>query len=103
MEPFFILIAAIVTAGCTALATIYVAKRQHSGEIDTSDAAQLWLEAQHMRRELRDEVVALRGVISDLRERSVVMQKVISDLQGKAVETQAIIADLRDGLKKLGS
>ncbi len=50
-----------------ALATYLVARRQFSGQIASTDAATLWAESQAMRRELREEVIALRREIDELR------------------------------------
>lgn len=62
--------AVVGAIGATAVAfgTYFVARRQGSGRIATSDAATLWAESQAMRRELREEVVGLRKEVLSLRQ-----------------------------------
>lgn len=51
----------------TAVGTWLVARRTKSGKITDSDADTLWEESTAMRRELREQVDALRGEISELK------------------------------------
>lgn len=52
---------AVVGAGIGGLITYLGLRRQNSGQVGTSDASTLWEAAKEMRKELRDEVVALRA------------------------------------------
>lgn len=62
------LVAVVLGGGAlTAFVAWRVSKRQHSGSVDTSEAASLWAESQAMRQELRAEVIASRGELSSLR------------------------------------
>lgn len=72
-----------------AVATFMVAKRMNSGEIDTSDAAQLWLEGQAMRRDLRDEVVVLRDKVNTLEGTRTEYRDLIVVLRSKVGEMAA--------------
>lgn len=61
-------IAVVFAALFTAAGTFLIARRTTSGRIGTSDAASLWAESQAMRRELREEVIALRADNAALRQ-----------------------------------
>lgn len=56
-------IAAIITAAISAYVAYQIAKRQHSGKIETSAAADLWTESRAIRETLRQQV---DGLVADL-------------------------------------
>ena len=73
--------AAAVVGGLT---TYLLGKRRASGNIETSEASALWKESQEMRRELREELVALRGTVEEqdreiqrLRERVALLERTL--------------------------
>lgn len=75
-----------------AVGAYFIAKRTTSGNIDTSDAATLWAESQAIRKDLRDEIVLLRGEVGDLKQDvirlekdKVIDHKKIADLLAKIV------------------
>lgn len=79
------IIAAILAPIITAVGAYMVAKRTTSGKIDTSDAAILWVSAETIRKELRDEVVALRTELLDTRA---ACKKDITKLNGRIKELE---------------
>lgn len=70
--------AAVVLAALVApLLTYLVAKRQRSGRIATTEAAQLWNESTAMRVELRETVARLELRIRELeRERAICYERI---------------------------
>lgn len=54
---------AILTAAASAFGAYQIAKRQHSGKIETSAAADLWAESRSIRETLRKQV---EGLVKDL-------------------------------------
>lgn len=70
--------AALVLAALVApLVTYLVAKRQRSGKIVTTEAAQLWNESTAMRRELRETVGRLEERVRELeRERAICYERI---------------------------
>lgn len=55
----------VVAALLAPLATYLVARRQRSGRVITTEAAQLWTESTQMRKELRDHVARLEERVSE--------------------------------------
>lgn len=102
MTEVAIALAGVFVALVTGAGTYFVARRTSSGDIDTSSAAELWQESQNMRRDLRDEVVALRAQIGvlekdrlDLRESVGVMKAKIADLERETRMMQKLIDQFR--------
>lgn len=93
-QLLFPLIAAItgVTSG---YATYQIAKHKNSGEIGTSDAAQLWTESNAMRKELRDELLANRKEIAESRIE-------IKTLRGEVSVLRSEVKRLKGKLKEAG-
>ncbi len=79
-----------------AIVTYKIGKRKTSGSIDTSDAAVLWSESKAMRKELRDEVIALRDEIE-------VLKDTISDLEKEKIVNENTITRLRRQISTLES
>lgn len=79
----------------TALVAWWVAKRQRSGRVDTSEAASLWAESQAMRQELRAEVVASRTEISSLRTELVEVRAALAAVRAEADRYREESATLR--------
>lgn len=65
MDAIYAALGIIAVALISGLFTLLVARRTKSGKIDTSEAASLWVEGNAMRKELRDEVVFLKGELKD--------------------------------------
>lgn len=77
---------AAVGASIAAVATWRVAMQRSSGRIGTSDAATLWQASEQMRRELRDEVVALRA-------QAVVLLEKIDRLEARLAQRASDLED----------
>jgi predicted nucleic acid-binding Zn-ribbon protein len=83
-------LAVIVVGAIAAYGTYWVARRQSSGTIKTSDASDLWAESQAMRAELRTEVIGLR-------EEIVVLNKELRDLrvEMRALRKRLVVSEAR--------
>lgn len=102
MTEIIVAISAFLAATLGAGVTWRVAKRTTSGEIDTSDAAQLWTESQDMRRGLRDEVVVLKAKVGDLetqredlRDTIAVMKVELAGVKAEVKRMQDVITTLK--------
>lgn len=62
---FLTAVSTIIAGILGSATTIFIARRQNSGEIKTSEAATLWAESQSIRKEQREE---LRQVKTDMAE-----------------------------------
>lgn len=80
---------------------IYVAKRQRSGKIDTTEAEKLWDEGTAMRRELRDEVLSVRAENLLLREEQKTMRQELVQLRAETAVLRAELAALQSATSKL--
>lgn len=96
------LILTIAAPIATAIGAYIIARRTTSGSVDTSDAATLWAESQAIRKELRDEIVALRADGAKLRTDILSLEndKVLD--HAKILELVAKVKKLEARLKKLG-
>lgn len=77
---------AIVTVSAAAIAsggTYWAVRRTKSGKIDTTEAGTLWLQAEAMRKELRDEVVDLKEQLREARSEIVVLRGRLENLEAK--------------------
>lgn len=77
-----VVVVALVTAAGAVLAALIAwltSRRQSSGRIATSDATTLWSASETMRRELREEVVALRA-------QAIVLLEKIDNLEKRLAE-----------------
>jgi hypothetical protein len=67
----------VVLAACSTIiagilgsvTTIFIARRQNSGEIKTSEAATLWAESQSIRKEQREELRLVKNDLAELQAR----------------------------------
>jgi uncharacterized protein HemX len=98
----------VLGAALTAIGIVYTVKRVNSGKIDTSEAAQLWAESNAMRKELRDETVALRSQnlentkrIEDLQVKFVTAQEEAAECQRNATILQRQINELQTRLASM--
>lgn len=85
----------------TALVAWLVSRRQHSGRVDTSEAASLWAESQAMRQELRAEVIASRGEVSSLRTELAEVRAALSAVRAEADRYREESAVLRARISAL--
>lgn len=93
MNPLVPLILGLIGAVVSGLAAYFVAKRQRSGKIATTEAETLWAEGAVMRQELRDETVALRAEVVTMRTESVTMRSeaVAMRLESAAMREEMIV------------
>lgn len=87
MQEYLVPILGSAVAGVLAY---MAARRRSSGRVDTSDAKDLWAESNAMRRELREEVIALRGQLASahaeadrLRDRVGELETKLGELSGR--------------------
>lgn len=75
---------AFLAVAVTSAVTYAIARRKTSGNVATSsDAAQLWAESQTLRKELRDEVRALREMLSEREKRITSLEQRITALESR--------------------
>lgn len=84
-------VSAAIGVGLTGLVTWLVARRQTSGSVATSDAAQLWQEGQSIRADMRTEIVGLRAELAAAREET---RELRDELAASRSETRALRAEL---------
>lgn len=95
---------ALVLAGVviTALVTYFVAKRNTSGSVSTSDAASLWKESNNLRAEYKERAENLEAQLKEVNHRLNEVMAQLQQLKGnselmeqKIKDLQQIISDLR--------
>lgn len=74
----------------TGLTTWFVARRQASGKVETTEAASLWTESANIRQELRNEA-------KELRDRVTTLEKEVRDCHGQSFDLQRRLAQLERG------
>jgi len=100
MDKWLVLIGFVATIA-SSVVTYKIARRKTSGSIDTSDAATLWSESKAMRKELRDEVIALRSEVLSLKKTLAELEQE-KDLNEKTItKLRKQIATLEDRIKKM--
>lgn len=82
MNPYLLpAIAAVLTAVVSAFAAWYVARRQASGRIETSTAADLWSESKAIRQTLKEQNELLVTDLETTRTRTLAMQVELETLK----------------------
>jgi hypothetical protein len=95
VSPIVPIILGTLGALLSALGAVAVTRRQRSGKIDTTEAETLWAEGQAMRRELRDEAIALRAEVVALRVESVAMRTESAAMRAELVVLREESVSLR--------
>jgi uncharacterized phage infection (PIP) family protein YhgE len=100
-----LIFAGVVVSG---LVTYFVARRNSSGNISTSDAASLWKESNDLRQEYRDRAELLEKRLTEVNDK---LQSVMEELgtlkansatmEAKIESLKKIIAELQDENKRL--
>lgn len=93
VAPALIFAAAVVTG----LVTWFIAKRQSSGSISTSDAASLWAESNALRTEYRIRAEKLEDQLEEVNSK---LQTVMTELTHLTAKGDKMIAKI-DELKKI--
>lgn len=104
LVPLLALLGVVVTAAVS----WFIARRAKSGKIETTEAKDLWVEANSMRHELRDQVKALQDEILALKTEGKSCRDEVTKLRAENDEWrqrvdkhEATITDLRDQAEKL--
>ena len=97
--------AGVVVSG---LVTYFIARRNSSGNISTSDAASLWKESNALRQEYRDRAELLEKRLTEVNEKLQAVMEELSTLKANSATMEAkieslkrIIAELQDENKRL--
>lgn len=97
--------AGVVVSG---LVTYFIARRNTSGNISTSDAASLWKESNDLRQEYRDRAELLEKQLTEVNDKlQAVMEELgtlkanSSSMESKIESLKAIIAELQEENKRL--
>lgn len=88
-------VAVVAGAAITGLVAWLIARRNTSGEINTTQAETLWEESRTMRTELRAQVEGLTAVVTRLRAESDARDAALERLRDDADECRAEIRRLR--------
>lgn len=90
------------------LVTYFVARRNSSGNINTSQAAELWAESNRLRAEYKERAEKLETRLQEVNNQLSVVMAQLSDLKtssivqaGKIEELQRIIKELREENQRL--
>lgn len=97
--------AGVIVSG---LVTYFIARRNSSGNISTSDAASLWKESNALRQEYRERAESLEEQLEAVNEKlQAVMEELSmlkansSSMEAKIESLKKIIADLQEENKRL--
>lgn len=97
--------AGVVVSGTV---TYFVARRNTSGNISTSDAASLWAESNKLRAEYKERAEKLEKRLEDVNAQLSEVMRQLTDLktnsvvqEGKILELQRIIKELREENQRL--
>lgn len=97
--------AGVVVSG---LITYFIARRNNSGSISTSDAASLWKESNDLRKEYRERAELLEQrleevntKLQDVMEELSTLKANSSTMEAKIESLKKIIADLQEENKRL--
>lgn len=101
MSEVIVAVMAFLAAALGAGVTFFIAKRNSSGEIDTSDAAVLWNESQDMRRGLRDEVVILKAKVEDLEGQREALRDIIAVMKVELAGVKSEVRRMQDVITTL--
>lgn len=74
-------LAALIGTLAGVLATYVVATRRSAGRIGTSEAADLWKASESIRRDLTEELRAVRAEVVELRAENVILRLKIAELE----------------------
>lgn len=97
--------AGVVVSG---LVTYFIARRNTSGNISTSDAASLWEESNNLRKEYRDRAELLEKRLTEVNDKLQAVMEELGNLKANSATMEAkieslkkIIAELQEENKRL--
>lgn len=90
------------------LVTYFVARRNTSGNVSTSDAASLWKESNQLRSEYKERAEKLEARLEEVNNQLSEVMKQLTDMKGNNMvmesqikELQRIISELREENQRL--
>jgi peptidoglycan hydrolase CwlO-like protein len=92
---------ALVGAVIGPVITWKIAKRQKSGTIQTSEAADLWRESESLRKEYKDRAERLEGQLEEVNRKLDIMTKELNKLRANSDTQLEKIKELKDIISKL--
>lgn len=97
LTPALILAGTIITASIT----YFIAKRNTSGNISTSDAASLWAESNALRQEYKDRAEKLEARLEEVNRQLQGVMTQLTELKGKGDKMIQKIDELKRIITKL--
>jgi septal ring factor EnvC (AmiA/AmiB activator) len=108
LTPFLVFAGVVVTAVVSGSVTYFVARRNTSGNINTSQAAELWAESNKLRAEYKERAEKLESRLEEVNNQLSTVMAQLADLKtnsvlqdGKIEELQRIIKELREENQRL--
>lgn len=83
------------------MVTYFVAKRNTSGDINTSQAAQLWDESNKLRAEYKERAEKLEARLEEVNNQLSEVMIQLSNLKGSNAELEGKVKDLQRIIKEL--
>lgn len=90
--------AGVVVSG---LVTYFIARRNTSGNISTSDAASLWKESNALRQEYRDRAELLEKRLTEVNDKLQAVMEELGTLRSSSANQEAKIAALQKIISEL--
>lgn len=78
-----------------------IAKRKTSGNIETSEAAQLWEESNKLRQEYKERAEKLEAQLQEVSEKLDIVTKELTKIRGNSEKQLEKIKELKDIIVKL--
>jgi len=101
VTPFLVFAGVVVTAVVSGAVTYSVAKRNTSGNITTSAAAELWAESNKLRAEYKERAEKLEHRLEEVNDQLSKVMAQLSDLKTSSVLQDSKIAELQKIIKEL--
>lgn len=101
ITPVLVFAGVVVTAAVSGSVTYFVARRNTSGSIDTSQAAELWAESNKLRAEYKERAEKLEARLEEVNNQLSEVMKQLTDLRVKDGTNEARITELERIIKEL--
>lgn len=101
VTPLLVFAGVVVTAVVSGSVTYFVARRNTSGSIDTSQAAELWAESNKLRAEYKERAEKLEARLEEVNNQLTEVMSQLQSMKGKGVQMEAKIQELQRIIKEL--
>ncbi len=101
ITPVLVFAGVVVTAVVSGSVTYFVARRNTSGSIDTSQAAELWAESNKLRAEYKERAEKLEARLEEVNDQLTTVMSQLADLKTSSVLQDSKIEELQRIIKEL--